>query len=82
MSSLKFGYVCLITARCPSGMYAVKVLSMDDEHFCGLLMNLDGVSRTEIRLKTAPGGLLLESSPESKTDEAFSLLFAEAEGLE
>ena len=81
-SSLTFGYDGWITARCPSGMYAGKVLSMDDEHFCGLLMNLDGVSRTEIRLKTAPGGLLLESSPESKTDEAFSLLFAEAEGLE
>ena len=64
-------------------MYAGKVLSMDDEHFCGLLMNLDGVSRTEIRLENGlRADCCWKAVPESKTDEAFSLLFAEAEGLE
>ena len=80
-SSLTFGYGGWITARCPSGVYAGKAVSMDESHFCGLLMNLDGVSRTEIRLAKTDGGLLLETKPESDSDEEFSLLFADAEGI-
>ena len=80
-SSLTFGYDGWITARCPSGVYAGKAVSMDESHFCGLLMNLDGVSRTEIRLAKTDGGLLLETKPESDSDEEFSLLFADAEGI-
>lgn len=78
-SVLNFGFDGWITTRCPSGIYAGKAISMDDRHFCGQIINLDGISRTEIRLEWTQGGLLLETNPESETDEAFSLLFAEVE---
>ncbi len=78
-SVLNFGFDGWITTRCPSGIFAAKVVSMDATHFCGQIMNLDGISRTDIRLEWTPGGLLLKTSPEWELDEAFSLLFAEAE---
>ncbi len=79
-SMLSFGFERWMTVRCPSGVYAGKAISMDDRHFCGQIINLDGISRTEIRLEWTPGGLLLETSPESETDDAFTLQFADAEG--